>query len=142
VQGSKYAPSKVSEFSSKDVNASFNGVYSVATKNSTTNIDFLLSDDCLITGAMFSTKGAVYGDKVHFQVVDKDNMFGYGAGMVLNQFITNWFINPDISRQLDMENGYPAKIYAGLYLRLVYVSIGTELDIDIIINYKLHKVLW
>jgi hypothetical protein len=142
MQGSKYAPNSFHEYSSKDLNANFRGNKFVATKNTTTNNDMQITDDCLIDGAVLIVLGGVIGDKITAQVIDKDNIFGYGANTVLGQYVTDWYINPQESFQLDFNSTYPAKLFTGLYLRIVYTSIGTENDVDVIINYKLHKVLW
>ena len=39
-----------------------------------------------------------------------------------------------------MQVPYPAKVYAGLYLRLIYTSTGAS-NVAVAINYSLHKVL-
>jgi hypothetical protein len=139
--GSKYAPGSEKEYSAKDLNANFKGILFTATAGTTTTSDLLVSDDSLIDGAKLIVIGATIGDKGTLQVIDKDNVLGYGANTVLGQYVTDWYMNPNDSNQLDSKSAYPAKIFGGLYLRMIYTSVGPS-DVNIILNYKLHKILW
>lgn len=138
--GTKYAPINVSEYGSKDLNAALRGDLFQAAAGQETTRDFLISDDSLIDGAIVHVLNSALGDKLKCQVVDKNNIFGYGANTVLGQYVTDWYINPSKTEQLDFTCPYPAKIYSGLYLRVVYSSTGAS-PVDVIVNYKLHKVL-
>lgn len=142
MQNSKYAPLSRNEYSKNDLNANFKGCKFTATKNSTTSYDMLISDDHLADGASVFVLNAAIGDKLTLQVIDIDNVLGYGANVVLGQYVTDWYINPSASSQGEFTSMYPAKILAGLYLRKIYTSVGTETDPTVVINYKLHKVLW
>jgi hypothetical protein len=139
--GSKCSPSNFKEYSAKDLNTQLYGTKFVATAGTTTNNDFYITDDCLIDGAVFVTINSALGDYIDCQVVDVDNILGYGAGTVLGQYVYNWYVNPNETFQFNYESKYPAKIFGGLYLRFSYVSVGTT-NVDIIVNYTLHKVLW
>lgn len=137
----KYAPISIVEYGAKDLNAALRGTKFVATAGTDTSNDLLISDDSLIDGAIVHVIGAVLGDKLKCQVIDKDNVLGAGANYVAGQYVTDWYINPEKTEQLDYQCQYPAKIYAGLYLRVIYTSVGGA-NVDVICNYKLHKVLW
>jgi hypothetical protein len=141
MQGSKYAPGNSSEYSAKDLNADFKGMKFTASAGTTTTNDLQINDDVLVDGAVFHAIGGEFGDKAKFQIIDKDNVMGFGTNVVLAQFVTDWYINPDISIQLDEKSPYPAKIYSGLYVRVIYDSVGST-DVKIILNLRLHKVLW
>lgn len=136
-----FAPEQLSQFTSKGVH--FNGLHTVgtATAGTTTNIDLKLTDDHLITGAVFMRKAGVWGDTVKMQVVDVDNMLGYGAGTVLNQFI-DWVLPdaPAAGMEITFQVPYPAKIITGLYLRVVYTSTGAN-DVGVGVDWVLHKVM-
>lgn len=134
-----YSPRNTNEFSSKCLNFDGIGINGTAIANTTTSIDYLITQDVLITGAILLTKNSKFGDNFIFQVVDIDGILS-PSGTILNQFITNWYVSEDIQKQLDMQINYPAKLYAGLYLRFMYTSIGDE-DVSVAINYTLHKVL-
>jgi hypothetical protein len=136
--GTTFNPVRTSDFDKTKLNFNAQGVSANIIASSVQNIDLTLADDCLMTGAWVVINGATQGDTLIFQVVDTTGFTGYPAGTVLNQFITNWYPNVNTDVQLDMV--YPAKVIAGLTLRVVYTSIGTT-NPFIAINYKLHKVL-
>lgn len=138
--GTKYAPININEYGAKDLNAALRGDLFQAVAGENTTRDLLITDDSLVDGAIVHVINSALGDKLKCQVIDKDNIFGYGANTVLGQYVTDWYINPAKTEQLDFTCPYPAKIYAGLYLRVVYISVGTN-NVDVIVNYKLHKVL-
>lgn len=139
---SKYAPHHRNQYGSKDLNANFQGMKFEAAAGATTAGDLKVTDDHLLDGAEISTVGEVAaGDYFIGQVVDKDNVFGLGAGAILNEFVPKWYLVPGLTRQLTFESQYPAKIFHGLYLRIQYISVGAS-PIQVIVNYHLHKVLW
>lgn len=139
--GSKYAPTGADQYGSKDLNTSLQGCLFTASPGVETLHDYLISDDHLVDGAVLIAIGAALGDYITCQVVDKDNVIGYGAGVVLGQYVTNWYMNPAVSVQLNFKSSYPAKIFGGLYLRIKYHSVGAS-NVEVIINYILHKILW
>ena len=75
---------------------------------------------------------------VHFEIVDVDNKFGYGAGTVLDRFGDSWYLVNSQECQGDIMVPYPAKIAAGLYIRIVYHSIGAS-PVNVHANFYLHK---
>ena len=115
------------------------GVAGTAAKNSTSSIDYLVPEERFINGVSLLLKNHVWGDHVKFQVVDKDNVMGYGAGLVLDTFGDQWYVNDEKQDQDDVTAEYPARIPAGLYIRLVYTSVGTVYDVQVKMNMWLHK---
>ena len=104
-----------------------------------TNIDFKLPETRLINGVMIILKGHVFGDSGKFQVVDVDNILGYGAGVVLNEFATNWYFVATEQDQHPVMTPYPANLPKDLYVRLKYKATGTETDVKVLLNLFLHK---
>jgi hypothetical protein len=141
MNNSKYAPLSSVQYSSKDLNAAHKGMKFSANASTQTVQDMQITDDVLIDGAVLITINAALGDKASFQVIDKDNVLGMGTNVVLGQYITDWYINPSETKQLEFSSIYPAKVFAGLYLRAIYDSVGSQ-AVDVIVNYKLHKILW
>jgi hypothetical protein len=141
MQGSKYSPSNILEYGSKDLNTNLKGVTFTALAGQVTSHDLKIDDDHLIDGASIITQLSALGDKITCQVIDKDNIFGYGANTILGQYVTDWYMDPNSTKQLNYESQYPAKVYAGLYLRIIYTSVGL-VNVNVITNYRLHKVLW
>jgi hypothetical protein len=91
-----------------------------------------------MTGAWIISNGGNYGDYVNFQVVDASGAFTGTPGTLLNQFATMLYFPPTADTQIDIV--YPAKVLAGMTLRVSYTSTGGT-DVFLAINYKLHKVL-
>lgn len=130
-------------FSTPDFLFSGNGVIATAEKNSTTNIDFLipgaLGSSVYINGAVAFTKDAVFGDYASADIVDVNNILGYGAGLVLAQYVPKWYINP--SSELDISTPYAGKVPAGIFIRVAYTSVGLINDVGVAVNYRLHLPL-
>lgn len=141
--GTHYRPTRNEDLDSTSVNFAGKGVTTTVPGNATTNVDTLISDDAILTGMIFWVNGFTAGDTVTFQVVDKDNVLGFGAGVVLNEFVTAWSVPP--SGTIEHSPGYPAKIITGLYMRVKYTATGgggifgggTQVGV----NYELHKIV-
>lgn len=142
MQNSKFNPGNSLQYSKNDLNADFQGIKFDATVNTTTTNDFKMNHDYLIDGAVVFVKNGTLGDKINFQIIDIDNIMNLGANTVLGQFVTNWYVNPDDTFQTEFKSAYPAKIFYGLYLRISYVSVSETTSPTVMVNYKLHKVLW
>lgn len=127
-----YNPEHINNFEKTKLNKNGQGASGTAVAGSTTNIDYTLTDDVLITGAFLLAKGAAQGDKVDFQVLS-------GAAVV-SQFITNWYLNPDSTLQSTPVSRYPAKLSTGLKIRIVYTSVGGS-NVWVAVNYDMEKVL-
>lgn len=102
--------------------------------NSTKEIDYLISDERYINGGRLIVKNMGEDDKITFQVVDKDGIFGFGP-MVLDQFITDFYLPAGESLEVALD--YPARIVAGLYLRLIYTNTNS-IEASVKCNLYLH----
>lgn len=129
-----FNPKNIDDFDKANLNKDAKGVAGTITAGTNTNLDLILTDDILIAGGtVLLVKGAALGDKIDFQVVHPT----YG---VINQFVTDWFMNPDSTKQEIPTSNYPAKLPAGLTLRLVYHSVGVT-DVWVAVNFNKEKVL-
>jgi len=133
-----YNPPNMMSFVKTALNFDARGFSTIVTAGTTSHIDFTLTDDMLITGAWVVTNNGNYGDTASLQVIDTNGTFTGVPGTVLNTFMTNWYLPPQTSEQFDI--AYPAKIFAGLTLRIIYTSTGSN-NVFVAINYKLHRVL-
>lgn len=113
------------------------GITFVATAGTTTTYDYKLTESRLLDGAEIFGNGIATGDSIRFQVVDKDNVLGYGAGLVLDEFITDWYV---LDARSQIRLPYSAEILANLYLRFIYTSIGAS-NPTVYCNLFLHKYL-
>ena len=137
---STFNPASVNDYDKSKMQLAMVGVLGPFIAGTKTNIDLALTDDMLLDGIEIFCKGHVFGDSITMQVVDINNVLGYGANLVLKQFCTNFLLSDDSQKQLFFQGHYPAKIYGGLYLRTVYSSTG-NLNGVVAANYMLHKVL-
>lgn len=137
--GSTYKPLKVSDFEASKLNFLGIGVTASCTSNGVTTLDYILIDDCLITGGTILVSNGTFGDKIELQIVDVNNTLGYGANFILNKFVSGWYIQSGPSI-VPISVPYPAKVYAGLAIRVIYTSIGSSTN-SLAVNYNLHKVL-
>jgi hypothetical protein len=135
--GTLYAPTRTADFESTKLNANAQHAKATVTAGQSANIDLTVADDHLATGAWLVVVGGTAGDTVLLQVVDISGAFCGVPNTVLKTFV-NWAVAPETSQQFEFN--YPAKIYAGLTLRVVYTSTGGT-NPFVAINYKLHKVL-
>ena len=102
------------------------------------NIDFRMDSDKYVNGVQIMLNGHVTGDHAHFQIIDVDNILGYGAGFVLDEFANTWYFSGSEDSQGQFILDYPAKILQGLYIRLKYQSTGQN-DVKVFCNTFLHK---
>lgn len=118
--------------------ARLKGFTGTATAGQSNNIDYKLTEERYINGTQIILSNQNFGDTIKFQVVDKDNILGYGAGVVLDEFASTWNVTSDKQDQGVYVLSYPAKIIANLYIRLVYNSTGGS-DVSVAVNLFLHK---
>jgi hypothetical protein len=105
-----------------------------ATKGTTTNIDYKIEGSYMLFGAEMLYTGAVEGDYVALQIVDKDNVLGYGADVVVNEWVKKWYV-PFNSTYWKVTSDMTTTIPAGLYARVKYTSVGSTNDVSIKLNY-------
>ena len=97
--------------------------------------DIALGEGRFISGGYAFSSPSRAGDRVSVvEVVDIDDILGYGAGAVLKTYHDSeieetqqgWFLNPaGFPIELETMGGY-AFAYAGLYLRLKFESLYTD----------------
>lgn len=124
-------------------NYSFRGTGTTGTLNGSgtnggvTDIDFLVSETRYIDAAdVWIDDASLYGLGVDFIVVDKDNVLGGGANVDVEQFGYTWNIHPGSRNAI--HPGYPAIIYAGLYIRCRVTNPNTS-GATLYVNFFLHK---
>jgi hypothetical protein len=113
------------------------GIIGTATAGAATNIQWKLPERRYIEGGHVLIKDGAWGDKVQFQIVDVDNVIGYGAGAVLDTFVSDLYVNPEKIDQGEFRCPYIADVYANLYLRLVYTSLGAA-NVGVALNLFSH----
>lgn len=114
------------------------GFSGTALAGQVTQIQHKLTEERFFNGLGIILQNHVYGDHGNLKIVDVDNVLGYGANTVLDEFANSWFFNPSSACQGANLMPYPAKILAGLYLVVEYHSTGAQ-DVNIEVNAFLHK---
>lgn len=113
------------------------GVRATATKNTTTTIDYKIIDtNAYISGGRILTNKAIFGDYFAIEIIDKDNVLGYGYNTVLQTYVRKWYVDP--VNHSELEAPYAGKPPFNTYLRLTYTSTGTTDDVDVAVVYHLH----
>lgn len=124
-------------FPDNETGYSFRGLGGTSAVTAGTNdVDILIhaTEARLINGAEVWLDSTAYGSNVTFQVVDVDNVLGYGAGAMLEEFGDKWQMHPGVTTRAFP--GYVANVAAGLYIRLKVDSADTT---DVYYNLHLHK---
>lgn len=129
-----FNPENKYDYKKTKLNAAGKGLRTVCTAGATTNIDYSNgTDDILLIGMKIGLKNHVDQDKMHLEIHHPIN------GLLI-RFYEDWQVFEEVQVQEDAEAIFPAKIPAGLILRIVYVSTG-ETDVVAKVNLKLAKVL-
>ncbi len=113
-------------------------IKNTVTANQTNNFDKKFTFDVYIYGGVYEVVGTPNdGDYLDIQVIDIDNVLGYGAGTVLATFVYKEYINTERKyNEITSEDGN--KIPTGVYLRAKYVSVGASAP-TLIVRYKMRK---
>jgi hypothetical protein len=109
-----------------------------ATAGTSTDHDYKITEARLLEVPIILAKNHAWGDYIRFQIVDVDNVIGYGAGVVLDEFATTWYLDPDLCSQPRPDVWYSAEVIANLYIRVKYTSVGAT-DVEVKINLCNHK---
>jgi hypothetical protein len=111
------------------------GFSGTALANSTSDLDYTLPVERFINGGRLLIDSIGADDKLTVQVVDAPNIFGFGAGVVIDEFITDYFI--PTTGNLEVRLDYPARLLQGLVLRFKYTNSESTNKV-IKINLYLH----
>lgn len=133
-------PRRTTDFDADKLAIRAKGVISgQAAAGTQTVFEYMFTEDRIITGGQLMLEGQVYGDKVHLEFVDVDNMLGYGYNVVLDRFVDGWYTDWLSCQQPRPKVEYPALVLMGLYLRIIYVSVG-ENPVKVAFNLEGHKI--
>jgi hypothetical protein len=91
--------------------------------NAITSYDWKFPEERWLTGGVLKAQGD-WGSNVSLQVIDIDNVMGYGANVVLDEFVTSFYITDVVQDQISKEFNYPALVPANLYLRVKFNNIS------------------
>lgn len=109
-----------------------------ATAGTSTDHDYKFTEARLLEVPIILAKDHAWGDYIRFQVVDVDNILGYGAGVVLDEFASTWYLDHTTCTQARPDVWYSAEVIANLYIRVKYTSVGAT-NVEVKINLCNHK---
>ena len=115
------------------------------TPNTVNTKYFQLTNPSAVVKRAFLYKGAIrikdtaWGDNITIQVVDKDNVLGYGAGTVLKEFINNDLEGGDIVLPINpppAPDGSPSmsKVLELFYFKIILTSTDASSVLKMIAN--------
>lgn len=131
--GSTLQVSSIDEFNSTNVVLDAQGTSAAIPIGSTGNVDLTLADDCFLTGIEVVSDGGAFGDALSLQVL--------AGATVLGTFASGWVVGMD-GLQVSHDSSYPAKILAGMTIRVIYQSKAIGIgNVNVAANYILHKAL-
>ncbi len=136
--GNKFIPS-VSQALDEPNGFRFRGtrIVAQAMQVGTTTVDYTVSEERYLTGAVVKAYGAGHFDYVTFQVVAPAGHSITGGApieVVLDAFAPSW----GISDELQLIDLYKARVYAGLIIRIIYHNTAAA-AVDVWVNAFLHK---
>jgi hypothetical protein len=103
----------------------------------TASLDIKIPATRFLQGIQLLIANGAIGDNASLEVVDVDGIMGYGTNLTLDRFGDNWFVDPQNILQRELISNYTAQIIGGLYIRIIYESIGTQ-DVSVYANLMLH----
>lgn len=133
MQNSNYNPTNVLQYEKQKLNKDADSVFATVTAGQTLNIDYQFTDDCLMLTSGLLIKDSAQGDYWKLQIVHPQ----YG---VVFEPVHKWGVDFTKCEQSIPKANFPAKIFAGLIMRLVYISTGTQ-DVWICLNIDKDKIL-
>jgi len=101
------------------------GYRCVAIAGQTTNFNHSYLSDVYLEGIkLYIGETSIDGDYVEFEVVDVDNILGYGENFVVSKMAETKYVraNQEYLRISDAIKTVPQ----GFYMRLKYISTGTQ----------------
>lgn len=116
-----------------------------ATANTVTDFDYKMTQlqylgsdvASIFNGVQYYAKNADNLDEITFQIVDVDNILGYGAGFVAEEFGDAVFVMPDTRTEIIL---YKSSIVPNLYIRVKYNNKHATNDVAFSMNLYRHLV--
>lgn len=129
--GTVYIP-QVYPLDASKVSGFGQGASATCGANTTTNIDLLITDDCIITGLELIISGASKGDYVALSVL-------VSGVAVATPIPGPWYLPQNGDNIFDLS--IPIKLVSGMTLRAAVTTTVVLVTPFVAINYKLWKVL-
>lgn len=132
-----YILNKSSDLNRNNVRFNVFGIHGTAAAGTTTAIDGKFPQERYVDGGQIVLSGHVAGDRFTVQVVDKDNVLGYGSNFVVAERITDMAVQADVHNQGKEEAGYLSLVPSALYFRVLYTSTGAN-PVSVSLHLRTH----
>lgn len=129
---------RVHDLDADKANFNIQGIRGTASVLTTTNIDWALPQERWISGGILLASGTHWGDKISLQLIDIDNVLGYGANTVLGEYVTDFYVVTDSQLQCQLEAPYVALVPAGVYVRIKYTNTSALDPVEVALNLITH----
>lgn len=130
---------KKSDYDSHRVFPAHVGFTGTATANSTTNIDYKVTEASLLDKLQLVFYSLLSGDKYTVQVIDKDNVLGGGENVLVTSIFTDFNVDTLLQSQLLYESPIPILIPANTYVRIRYTSTALLGSVAVKVNLYKYK---
>lgn len=117
--------------------AAFDAANGVCEVNSSSNIDYKLTEKLYLNGGDVAVINNEVGDWIKCLVIDIDNVLGQGANFIVKTWVIKRFISP--TGYQSVRTPYAGGILKDLYLRLIYNTTSSGSQRKVGINYDLHR---
>lgn len=117
-----YSLAKLSQIDADKAKYKLQGFSGTAAVNSVTNVDWKFPQERWISGGRLNVSGATAGDTITIQIIDIDNVLGFGANVVLNTFVEDMPMMPNQDAQAEARVEYVSLIPANIYMRAKYTN--------------------
>lgn len=129
---------KLASFATSDYEFTPESIGDTCPAGESKSVLYKITEDYRLNGGKFVTDGkAVFGDWVECQLVDHDNLLGYGVDVVVKNWVPKWRVDWKSCSDL-IQTPYAGAPPVGFYLRLTYHSVGAE-AVGFFVNLFLHR---
>lgn len=105
---------------------------------STKAVLLVVDENLRLNGGKMVTDGnAVFGDWIECQLIDHDNLLGYGVDTVLKNWIPKWVVDWKNCSEM-IVTPYIGAPPTGMYLRFTYHSVGAQ-PVGFAVNLWSHR---
>lgn len=84
--------------------------------------------------------GQTAGDYIQVNVVDVDNILGFGANTILSTPVTKYWVNPTANQLQTIAVGYPVFMLQNLYIQILYTSSNILSSVSVHVNVAANRV--
>ena len=109
------------------------GVSFTAAANQVTTFSYTLTAATYLKGGVLYVTPGTMGDQLTVQIVDVNNVLGYGANFVVATYVNGWYVIPSLQNTIE-DISVSALIPAGLCVNFLYANVSTTQATQVVVN--------